>query len=221
MSQYRLLRSQKNAIFEALKAANLNHFDFVVEDTNTFFKLLHKESGHYLSITYDLPVWHYGIKYSPGDKKWESEEKVDNWERVFSIIQSWVNYLGRELEHPEFWSQINQETFVLSSSSSSENKLFSDDEKIDIRKKLNQLERFLLENYDLNSENKHFISAKLDKLEQTLESQGRLDWLHTLVGVSFTIIIGIGLAPNQAKEFAQFVGSLLAPIFGGSLPLLP
>lgn len=61
MSNYRLLRSQKNEIFDALKSRQINHFDFEVEDTNKIFKLIHKETGHYLEITYDIPAWNYEI----------------------------------------------------------------------------------------------------------------------------------------------------------------
>jgi len=79
MSNYRLLRSQKNEIFDALRSRQINHFDFEMEETHKMFKLVHKGTGHYLQITYDIPSWHYGIEYSPGDKKWKDQGRADTW----------------------------------------------------------------------------------------------------------------------------------------------
>ena len=221
MSNYRLLRSQKNQIFDALKSMKVNHFDFDVEDTTNKFKLTHKDTGHFLEITYDVPAWHYRIDFSPADGKWNDQAFKDSWPEVLSIASSWSQFLADEISEPDYWNSINMESVTLTTVSSGGNNVFSDQEKIGIKAKLNQIESFLMQNYNLGDQDKKLISDKLDRLEQLAETAGRSDWLHTAVGVVFTIIVGVGLAPTQAKELAQFAAKLFSQIFGGSLPLLP
>lgn len=221
MAKYRLLRSQKNAIFNALKSTHINHFDFDLEDTDEKFKLHHKDTNHYLEISYKAGAYNYAITYSPGDNVWEDSKRVDSWNAVFHIVESWARYLEGEASQPEYWDNIGQAPISLGSASEVENSVFSESERNDIRGKLNQIERFLFENYELSPESQRLVTNKLDGLEQLAESQGRIDWLHTAVGVAFTIVVGVGLAPTQAKEFAQFVGNLFSQIFGGTIPFLP
>lgn len=221
MSNYRLLRSQKNEIFDALKLRQINHFDFEVEDTTELFKLTHKETGHFLEITYDVPNWHYGITYSPGNKKWKDQESADSWSQIMAIVSPWTQYLSDEIAQPDYWNDINIESISLTAANTVDNSLFSDIEKAEIKNKLNQIETFIIENYKISAQDRKLISDKLDRLEQKANTDGRLDWLHTAVGVIFTIIVGVGLAPQQAKELAQFVARLLSQIYGGGLPLLP
>ena len=223
MSKYKLLRSQKNAIFEALKTANINHFDIELYDADEQFKLVHKASGHFFEINYDTGLFNYAIKYSPGNEVWSYETKKDLWPNVLSEAKSWASYLGREVSQPDYWSDIviNAKNLSFKSASDAENTAFSEPEKIDIRNKLNQIEGFLINNYVLSEESKKLISDKLDSLELLSDSQGRKDWLHTAIGVSFTIIFAVGLAPAQAKEFANFVGHILSQVYNGALPLLP
>lgn len=138
-----------------------------------------------------------------------------------AIVSRWTQYLADEIAQPDYWNAINMDAITLTTATTFGNTLFSELEKTEIKTRLNQIETFLIENYKLSAQDRKLISDKLDRLEQLANTEGRLDWLHTAVGVVFTIIVGVGLAPTQAKELAQFVAGLFSKIFGGGLPLLP
>ena len=61
---------------------------------------------------------------------------------------------------------------------------------------------------------------QLKYLSESSKRQGRKDWFHTAIGVLFTIIIGLSLAPDQARELLRFATSVLKQIISGALKAL-
>jgi len=60
---------------------------------------------------------------------------------------------------------------------------------------------------------------QLNYLAEAASRMGRQDWIHTTIGVIFTIAVGVGLAADQARELFRFVGNTLSHLLGGALPL--
>lgn len=86
---------------------------------------------------------------------------------------------------------------------------------------LREVKEYLISNRQLTKLELAFIDVKLDSLVKASESSGRIQWLHTAIGVIVTIGIGIGLTSNEAKELFRVAGRIIANLFGGDIPLLP
>lgn len=223
MSKYKLLRSQKNSIYASIRNLNLNPSDFIIEDTERLFKIVHKYTNHYLTIYYESSNWRYKIYYSPGETTWEVGDGTDEWNTTMKHINLWLKYLSREVEQPDFWNEPTKDIKMaeLGSASDTSNSQFSQKEMEHIRTELSKIRDFINSQYKLSPGDSDLVQNKLLYLEKAAEKQGRLDWLHTAIGVTFTIVVGIGLAPNQTRELIRMVGSVLSQLFGGSIPLLP
>jgi hypothetical protein len=147
----------------------------------------------------------------------------DRWDDVLILIQTWVKNLEREVHTVNLWTQIfsdANEVRMVSGASVPDNQ-FTKDEKLIIADGLRQVKEYLVANRELTQGELAFIDAKLASLVKTAESSGRIQWLHTAIGVMVTIVIGIGLAPNETKDLLKLAGGIVASLFGGDIPLLP
>jgi hypothetical protein len=61
------------------------------------------------------------------------------------------------------------------------------------------------------------IGEKLDYLLAAAKRQGRKDWLHTSIGVIFTLATALAFSPEQAKT----IWNILKVALSGIIQLLP
>lgn len=223
MLQSGLLLTQKAAIATLLKSKGIDSTAFDLTDTKDEFRLAHRETGYYLRITYHQDVWNYKLECSPGTGTVYTVNKGDYWATILPYIQTWINNLEPELNVSNPWTQtfVDSGEIQMVSGANAQDSQFTKDEKLMIVDSLREVKEYLISNRQLTKLELAFIDVKLDSLVKASESSGRIQWLHTAIGVIVTIGIGIGLTSNEAKELFRVAGRIIANLFGGDIPLLP
>ena len=221
-----LRQTQRNEIYGAIRETGLNPADFKLTDYDRA-----KLVGLYRAIiTHERTGYHCTIEYHNGEYMMSCSPILDSvgdsytsssWEEQIRIVYEWLTYLKQELEAPDLWAAVSQETKLIevASTDGASNIPFSNIEQKSIVSKLNEIEKYLIQTQNLDSEQAEFVSKRLNYLEGAVNRLGRQDWLQTTIGILVTLIIGIGLAPDEARELFRFVTGSLQGLFSGLLSL--
>lgn len=190
---------------------------------NLSLALVHRPSSYYYVFNIDddnswLP------EFSPGSEAelFISDSDLDNWKDKLTSIQAWLRYLKREMEAPDLWAAIsNEETLAEAASSEEmEDTPFTPEEVKYLSGAMKEIREYIASTQNLSPEIQSFVNDRINYLEESSKRQGRKAWIHTTIGVLFTIIIGAAFSPSAARELFQFAGSVLAQILK-SQRLLP
>ncbi len=224
-----LLRTQANDVFQAIRQAGLDpsSFELVEQDSLITPNLLvpavvHKPTGYYCRFDGDANHL-YDVRWSPAAQSMVGNLNVSKWDNnQIVIVRSWLVYLKREIEVPDFWASLAQETQLIEAASSSEtgNTLFTSDEQVYISNQLREIENFLLTSHNLNKEQAEFVRNRLNYLEAASKRIGRVDWVNALVGVVFSVLVSAAFAPDEARNLLHFVTNALGQLLK-SFPALP
>lgn len=214
-----LLKTQKNAIYEILKAYELNPVEFEwahdgdAVPHNDSPSLEHKNSNYYFMFYIPTGNYHWQYECSPGQSKPIDKEIVTlGWEQVLDQFRLWCSNLRDELEAPDLWGSVR--TFDLESIrvSPDSNDPFTYAEAEMVQDKIRQLVEFVKEESINNrtlEENQVSILASLERLEaQAKSGTGRIDWSNQLVGIIMNIIIAASFAPERTAQFLEFIHGL-------------
>lgn len=219
MVENTILRSQKNEIFERIKKYGLNPSEFkwiqidskcgTIEKAD---KLFHQPTEHY-SI-FEFVTNKHWAEYSPGPNKSKNVRYIANsWDTQLSNVEDWLVNLKKELV-PDLWEAFSKENILDESNFSSENDYpFTKIEQEQISKKLNEIEKYLKSIQNLSKDQEKFIRERFLYLEESSKHQNKRDWLYTAIGVFFTIVVGVGMAPQAANDLFYFISHTLSNIF--------
>lgn len=218
MMENKLLNSHKNEIFEVIQQSGLNPSDFKWVGIISKFppntkvsKLIHQPTEHY--FIFDLKNNKHWAEYSPGKETWTETQYPGSWEFQKSYVMGWLDCLKKE-SMPDLWEAISKENILDESRFSDNDSPFNPEEKEQISKRLYEIERHLISTQNLSEEHEEVVRARLNYLEESSKRQNRRDWLHTMIGVFFTIIVGIGMSSSAANELFNFASHSFNNIFG-------
>lgn len=216
MAEDKLLRSQKNEIFELIKRNNLNPSDFKWDKILSKYteklevpKLIHQPSDYY--YIFERRGGFDWTENSPGINKWTESCSVLGLHRQY--VNEWLNRLKKEIE-PDLWESISEENIFSEFEASSNNDSpFTIEEQKYISTHLHKIERYLISTQNLLEEDKEFVKTRLDYLENSSKRQNRQDWKHTMIGVLFTIVVGIRMESSTANELFKLAFEYFQNIF--------
>lgn len=161
---------------------------------------------------------------SPGSESWEEhiEPRPRGWSGQLIVVHKWLLLLKKEVEAPDFWGSLSQEKILvqLASTREADHTPFSEDEKKQIIVGLNEIKRYLLTLQKHSEEQTEFIGRRFDYLEGAIQRLDRQAWLHTAIGVFFTIVVGVGMTPDVSREYFRFAGNTLSQFFMSAPPPL-
>lgn len=211
-----LLKSQANQLLEELKNNGWNPSEFKWEDviSPTFSKphivsqLIHSSSGYY--FTFDDIGGRFFSEWSPAMELQKQRMESGGWNAQFNHFKVWLGYLRREVESPNLWLAISQETEILEAASSDEsNTQFTAEEKAYILSGINETKQYLLTAHKLDPE---LFEARLSYLAEASNRVGRKDWINLLLSVLVGIVMQAALPPESTREMFRFVGTVLRQI---------
>lgn len=218
-----LLKSQANQLIEELRRAGWNPSEFRWEDTASInftdqpiSQLTHSQSGYYFA--FDNIHGGFFSKWSPANEKQNEMSGAESWNDQLSEFKKWLGYLRREVESPDLWSAISQESEIAEAASSDEsNTPFSTEEKAYILSGINEIKQYLLTAHKVDPE---LVEARLNYLAEASNRVGRKDWINLLLSVLVGIVIQAAMPPESIRELFRFVGTVLSQILKHQL-LLP
>lgn len=143
---------------------------------------------------------------------------------IYEIIHShrslWDNtgIIVCKIDGNELWDNITSgnSTKPFELNDIDNNDPFSNEDKENIIKSLNKLHETVSSKFGKTKAEEKIINDKLDYIIETLNRQGKKDWMHTSIGVFATLASSLGLSSEQAAIFWQMVKE----VFGVPIKLL-
>lgn len=228
MRKFLLLKTQKNEVLEVIEKFGLNPSEFewreiekdpvyYAADAGIISALAHVSTEY--KFEFDMrgdTIW---ATFSPGEESPIGNRECRNWAEMLILVIEWIRNLKREIESPDLWAMIGEETKIVEVAGAAKtDQSFTPEQQQEIHRAMAQIKRFLVEDHQYQDEQMQFISERLEYLELAAKRMSVKDWLHTAIGVLFTIVIGLGLEPDRARELFSFAGNALSQLLGKFLP---
>ena len=213
-----LLTSQKNTILTMIKHVGLDPSQFTWTEEDSLgipglrvSRLSHSE-GFYFHFDFYAGGHHAYFSPAPGRRK-DNAFPGDEI-GVMRFVLDWLQRLQKEIQAPDLWAEIEKyrSAFSLTAPDHLPNDPIPPPEAENIRKELAELSGRLDSLFPMTEEQTQFVRSKLDYLTAATKRQGRRDWMHTAIGVFFTIAMALALAPDKLAEFGQLVRGLLGSV---------
>jgi hypothetical protein len=115
----------------------------------------------------------------------------------------------------ELWDKLpeTQNSFSFNIGMDENNDPISEDDQTVLNEKINLLRITMVDNHASNTEQQNIINEKLDYIIEAMKRQGRIDWVHTSIGVLATIAVSLCLSLEQAKDYWQTIKDILGSPF--------
>ena len=219
-----LLMSQANQLIGELKNSGWNPSDFKWEDvvsptftgSNLVSQLTHSPSGYY--FIFDNIGDRFFSMWSPAIELHKQRVESGSWNAQFNHFKEWLGYLRREVDSPDLWSAISQESELIEATTSDEsNTPFTAEEKAYILSGIKEIKQYLLTAHRLDPE---LVETRLNYLAEASNRVGRKDWINLLLSVLVGIVMQAALPPESTRELFRFVGTVLRQILRHPLLLL-
>jgi hypothetical protein len=219
-----LLRSQRNAIFEAIQNVGLEPRDFDWTERHTKYNqgtkyikvaLAHRPTDYYFAFNLNEESSTYWPECSPGsDREVNTFGGITDRVNLLGFVRAWLTYLKREFTSPDLWAAISEEGSLTEAAIASDidETPFTAKETTYISGALREIREYVFATHELSSEMHSFVNERFDYLEKSAKRQGRKAWIHTTIGVLFTIVVGAAFSSTAASELFQFAGNALSQV---------
>jgi hypothetical protein len=213
----RLLKTQKNELFEIIEATGLSPNSFFYRDPDVF-------SNHATEIGYRNSNFRFSIRvssdnqdliiinYSPGASIFDREEWLRGWAKVVEHFDTWVNALYDEITVADKWERLNEEVEQVHITYENETNQFSAFEYEDLKIKMHLL-KSEIRKIGLPSDQLTAIESKLDHLTEIGLSLSKFDWKSLFVGTIISIIIQLSVTPDNAKTIWGLIRKVFTTYF--------
>ncbi len=223
MRRATLLRTQRNEVFTILEQAQLDPAEFEWTeltkiripgciDEGIVSVLVHRPTG--FRFEFDLRdrdmFW---CTFAPALDAPERHAQAAGWAGVRGYVNMWAASLGCELDAPDLWAGVIRGNELGSAASR-----VPDGEELDDAARraavnaVGAVERFLESHLTSQGAQAALIRGELQYLRESTEKMDKKAWMHTLVGVLFTIVVSLALAPDQARALFAAAAHALRPL---------
>lgn len=221
MKKLLLMKSQRNQVLEEIQGRGFSpsQFEWVevprdriptVADPAIVSALVHRPTDY--SFCFDMRRDSYWATYSPGHESPEESRGCNDWEEMLRLVREWTANLQREVESPDLWSMVTQETKLAEVAAEVRDIPFTEEQQGQVARGIEEIRQFLLQHFDRQDQKIEFIREKLEYLESASKWMSRRDWIYTAIGVLFTIVVGVGLAPNEARDLFRLAAKAFAEL---------
>lgn len=212
MSHHKLLKAQKNQVFDAIKTDGLDPFNFTwkevpsAHDITLTVPRLEYGDGEFF-FQFDMARGAQWSLFSPGINTYQETAYPGNWKLQMANVIDWVIALKDEVDEVDHWAELEHHKFEVSDNliAGVINEPFSvsqaDQIQIGLLKVRSHLEQYTKQ----SEEHAEFVIEQLDYLSDATRRQGKRDWLHTCMGVIMSISASLALAPDESKEIWEII----------------
>lgn len=230
-----LLKTQSNAVIEAIKSAGLDPFEFQWEGTRTGLKsagvggdvprvplLRHKPTQAFFTFEFDGKRRTHHAVFSPGDQVPEEVQNSGTWENQLIWFTHWLGYLKREYQAPDLWAEFKRQRELAGGELAKvENTPFTPDEQRQIEAQLQETKALVRKSFELTEEQYRAIEGHFDYLAEAAQHMRRIDWRNAFVGVFLTAVVSTLLPGEVVRDVIGVSLRSLAGLFGVDIPELP
>lgn len=208
----RLLKSQKDTLYDLIERNGLSPFQFEFVESNSKMTqnkicttLKFKDSDFFFTFetigNSEQP--HYSI-YSPGEFNYEDTHYPGYWHPQFQKVNDWLVYLKREINTPNKWERLKTEMAEIIMTSNSDNSKFTASEFEDLNTKIVTL-KMGLQSIGLLPEQLSVFNNKLDYLVSQAKDMNKFDWKSLFIGTVISIIIQLSVTQENARALWNLI----------------
>lgn len=212
----KLLRSQRNNLFDIIESAGLSPSAFVIVEPDAFANLetiiRYLHSQFYFSVSLHHDKQFMIVKYSPGKDIFEKENWVRTWDEVEANFSIFVDSLFLEINEIDKWGRLKNELDQINVTYTNESDKFSADEYVDLQQKMNLL-KLEMKNLSFDPEQIQILENKIDHLTTIAVTLTKFDWKSLFIGTIVSIIIQLGVTQENAKAFWGVIKRLFNKYF--------
>jgi hypothetical protein len=206
-------RNRRNSIFEALVAVGHDPRDFDLSDG----QIVHPATGS------SFAVGGFGSAFmvtsAVGDIE-PVQQSEASWRTVLERLLRWVGEIEHYASTPDLWAELGNEREVVGLVSAPENAPFTDDERSEVLKQLQEIKGYLNTAVNLSDEQMQRIDEGILYLEEASQRLGRKDWLGIAVATVVNFAVQAVLQPSEVRTVFTLLQSL-GHLFGHPFPELP
>lgn len=166
---------------------------------------------------------HYGY-YAPGPQTLGQsvEPRYGSWHSLLEAVERWLEFLRREIETPDLWSELAREReLVASPPAEAENTSFTAVEQAQIAHQLSEIKTYVRQTHKLTAAQYEAIDARLDYLVEAASRMGRIDWRNAFVGAFLGAVVQAVIPQDPVRDILALTLRGLAQLFGVDVPELP
>lgn len=215
MADYRLTRTQKNAIYRILNERGLLPAQFKWEDRGSpgedqYSRIRHVTENCFFEYGESVTANSRGFcSYRPGGAVALFVHYIDSGE-LLSHATVWAVYVARELDEPDLWAQL--ESYSLEIPEASREQLDSapllDADKKRIRLVLDQV-REKAEQSNLTPDQLDVVNAKLDYLIEAANRLTLKDWVNVTLAVLMTMALEAAIEKGVYQTIIEPLWNLI------------
>lgn len=157
----------------------------------------------------------WNVKFTPG----QGGDLVTKyfrlkWDSVLGYFTMWCHLVEKELAHSDPWATVALLDITMNGSAENQGFTHSEVEE-SVKPALEHLREHIEEmaiSANATGEQLNSINESLARLEHYAQNgMGRIDWRNQLVGLMFSVIVGLALGPEALSEIWQFWIGLVGP----------
>jgi hypothetical protein len=186
-----LSRLERNQIFEAIAANDLDPAEFTLREVKAGLILIRHLSGSefkFANAAGSPEQYIVSAMVADGtDETYYVPRKIAD---LIRPIRAWVNEIKQVSETPDLWAEMlrSRELITEIQQTDSDNTPFTQDEQRQIAAQLQEIKKQVREQFELTNEQIEQIDARLDEAEDASKRIGRKDWLLLFGGTILNLI---------------------------------
>jgi hypothetical protein len=192
--------SASDFIGREIEEGGQRFFEIRYCDSPLKFRVLSRDHS-YESLDYQF------VRMSP-ELPWWGPFKSDDVRKTCDGLATWLEenlsmYVA-EWSAPDLWSELQSLVlFEEKGQHQAELESFTDHEKVEIRRAIQQLARQIAEGFTLTSEQAGVVQSRLDYLDAAVDRLNRFDWSGVLLNTFVSIAIALCLNTEQGKQLYE------------------
>ncbi len=144
------------------------------------------------------------------------EHRLASWDQVLELLPEWVEEIERDTSMPDLWAELGnqQELVAFVSGPDVENAPFTDAERSEVLKQLDEIRQYAKTALRLSEQQMQQLDGRLRYLEEATERLGRKDWLTIAVGTIVTMAMEAIIPPSEVRNVFTMLLHPLSHLFG-------
>lgn len=225
-----ILKKYKNALLGTIKEFDLDPKLFSAEDglidTENFFIIrLHNSPLLFAVQPWGIYFDKFGYRHSNFLQGYplSTRDYSSNFEELHVMFEQWLHsvvipYLD-EINIPDSWQTL-EDSFSDTThgiEAPDDLKPFSEEEKIQLKRSIDELQLSIENNFNLNKKELSAIKKRLKYLSDAIDKHNRFDWKGIAISTAIAISVTLALNPEQTRQLFQ----LFKEAFENIIYLLP
>jgi hypothetical protein len=215
-------KGQRNEIYEAIAAAELDPQDFELKQdrARSTSYLRHHRSASEIVIGSARGTYS-GTEQVGGGLPRSYDAFV--FPELVRCVSDWLEQVRSDVETPDLWAELAKDQEILGPlpAATLENTPFSVAEQLEIAKQLAEIKTHVKQTHALAGDQMQALEERLDYLQDATGRMNRIDWRNAAAGVLLSAIVNAVLPGDATRDVLLMLFRVVGHMFGHPILELP